>query len=117
MFRFLLVIISVTTLQSCSIIIHRQTTNKLEYGLAKEEVVKIIGSAPSEKKYFGNKEVMVYYLHSSVFDLIFSNKFPYIGFYPFNITGDEFWIVLKNGIVVSFGYAKNYGYLFNNLKE
>ena len=36
---------------------------------------------------------------------------------PFNITGDEFWIVLKNGIVVSFGYAKNYGYSFNNLKE
>lgn len=115
--RIILSLFLITFLQSCTNIVYRQVINKIDYGLTKAEVIDIIGSKPTEKKFFGNNEVMVYYIHSSIFSLIFSKNFPYFGFYPFNSTGDEFWIVLKNNSVSSFGYARNYGYSFNNLKE
>ncbi len=115
--RLLLYSFLIIFIQSCTNIINRQVTNKLEHGLTKTEVTDIIGSKPAETKYFSNSEIMVYYIHSAIFDLIFSKNFPYFGFYPFNSTGDEFWIVLKNNRVSSFGYAKNYGYSFNNIKD
>lgn len=113
--RIFLYLFLVFFLQSCSNVVYRYVTNKLNVGIARSEVVDVIGSKPVEKKYFKDNEIMVYYVHSSIFDLIFSKNFPYFGFYPFSLTGEEFWIVLKNNKVSSFGYAKNYGYSFSNL--
>ena len=115
MSRFFLCSFLIFSLQSCSDIVYRHVTNNLTIGITKNEVIDTIGSKPVEKRYFGDSEIMVYYMHSSIFDLIFSKNFPSFGFYPFNLTGEEFWVVLKNDKVSSFGYAKNYGYSFGNL--
>ena len=73
----------------------------------KEEVIKKIGK-PYTKKSFYNKEYMVYYVYDDIFSLFFNIKrFPYIGFYPFLRTGEEYWIVLENNKVVAVGSARN----------
>lgn len=113
--RFFLYLFVIFFLQSCSSVVYRHVTNRLGVGMVKNEVIEAIGSKPVEKRYFGDSELMVYYIHSSIFDLIFSKNFPYFGFYPFNLTGEEFWVVLKNDKVESFGYARNYGYSFGSL--
>lgn len=80
----------------------------------KEEVIDTIGK-PYTKKLFYNKEYMVYYIHDSIFDLLFStNEFPYIGFYPFLRTGNEYWVILEDNKVVAVGLAKNFG---NNIPK
>lgn len=111
----LLVLAGLILLQSCSGIIYSQMTNKLSNNLTKSQVIEILGTEPFEKKFKNDNEVMVYYVHSSVFDLIFPKKFPYFGFYPFSLTGQEFWIVLKNGKVLTFGSADNFSNSLNNI--
>lgn len=111
----LLALASLILLQSCNGIIYSQMTNKLSNDLTKSQVIDILGTEPFEKKSKNDNEVMVYYVHSSVFDLIFPKRFPYFGFYPFSLTGQEFWIVLKNGKVSTFGSANNFGNSLNNI--
>jgi hypothetical protein len=102
-------------LASCVNIVHRHTTNELQLGKRREEVMAIMGGEPDEKKIYGSREVLVYYIHSSIFDL-FTNgeKFPFVGFYPLFSTGREFWIILNNNRIEAFGYAKDFG---NSLKN
>jgi len=79
------------------------SSNNLQKGLSKTDVVDSFGE-PSERRIFNRNDVYVYYLHNSIFDLIFSNKFPYIGFFPLNRTGKEYWIVFdENGRLKYFG--------------
>jgi hypothetical protein len=104
-------------LTSCTNIAHRHVTNDLYLGATAKEVVLVMGDGPAEKKSFGGKEVMVYYVYSSIFDLIVNwEKFPYVGFYPLLSTGQEFWIILNDNRVESFGYAKNFSNSLKNLK-
>lgn len=76
------------------------------------EVFKKIGKPFSKKAYY-NKTYWVYYVHDDLFS-IFSNfrKFPFIGFYPFLRTGEEYWIIIEDNRVVAWGLSKNFG---NNL--
>ena len=92
--------------------------NKLKYGLNKEEVVNnVFGSKPFEKKIVdSSKEIYVYYIHSSLFELFLNKeKFPYIGFYPLNRTGREYWLLFDNkeGLIKS-AYAKEWNILKQN---
>ena len=83
---------------------------KIKYNDTEDEVVKILG-APYTKKNYYNKEYFIYYVHDDVFSLFFSkSRFPFIGFYPFLRTGEEYWVIFENGKVVSFGNSSN----FNN---
>ncbi|MBR2141386.1 MAG: hypothetical protein IJ853_03430 [Rickettsiales bacterium] len=99
-------------LQSCYSVNSNYSLNKLKYGLSEEEIRKNVFSCePAEKNIVDEtKVVYVYYIHSSIFDLIFnSERFPYIGFYPINRTGKEYWLLVdkKDGLIKS-GYAKNW---------
>jgi hypothetical protein len=110
-------VLLLTTVIGCTSVTHIHLTNRLRNGIGKEEVVSTMGSEPAEKMAFGGKEVLVYYLHASVFDLIFNQKrLPYVGFYPLLQTGREYWIVLERDRdrVVAFGYAENFG---NSLRD
>ena len=82
--------------------------NKIEIGDSKEHVVKKLGKQYTQKGYY-NKTFLVYYVHDSFFEIFFNAKeFPFIGFYPFLRTGKEYWVVIENNKVVSFGNADNY---------
>jgi hypothetical protein len=83
-------------------------TNDLKKSMSEQEVETVMGKS-EEKKVYYNKNILVYYVHNSIFDMIFSKNFPYIGFFPFNRTGKEFWIVLEDEGVVAFGYAGDFG--------
>jgi hypothetical protein len=83
-------------------------TNNLDVSMTKQDVIKVMGHN-DEKRLIQGDEVLVYYMHNSVFDLFFTKSFPFVGFYPFNRTGKEFWIVLKDGKVASFGYPADFG--------
>jgi hypothetical protein len=92
-------------------------TNDLKKSMSEEEVKGIMG-AVSEKKLYFDKKILVYYVHSSVFDIVFSKSFPYVGPFPFNRTGKEFWVVMENNVVIAFGYAGDFGgRLMNLLRE
>lgn len=97
-------------LPSCSGIVTYYQTKGLFYGQDSKSILKAFGS-PAEKKIIGkNKEIYVYYVHSSIFDMLLnSERFPYIGFYPLNRTGKEFWIVMNGGQLESSGYAGDIG--------
>jgi hypothetical protein len=82
--------------------------NDLKKSLSEKDVKSIIGDS-SERKLYREKDILVYYIHNSVFDLFFSKTFPYFGFFPFNRTGKEFWVVLKDDKVIAFGYATDFG--------
>lgn len=112
----LLLFMFVFFLQSCSNITTLYQTKKLYYGQSSGDIVKKLGN-PSEKKIINmSSEIYVYYVHSSIFDLFLnSEKFPYIGFYPFNRTGKEFWVVLNNGKLKTSGYVKDFGKYSNNI--
>ena len=105
-------------LVSCSSIGISSSLTKIEYGMSKDEVVnKVFKTKPMEKKIISkDQEIYVYYVHSSLFDFIFNKeRFPYIGFYPLNRTGREYWLLfdLKQGLVKS-GYANEWNKLKNN---
>jgi hypothetical protein len=89
-------------------------TNDVHKLASKQEVEAIFGPS-EEKKFYQNREILVYYLHNSLFDMIFSKNFPFIGFFPLIRTGKEFWIVLENEQVVAMGYADNFGYRLNGI--
>lgn len=83
-------------------------TNKLYYRQPREEVVKVFGK-PNIVQGFYDKEILVYYLYESIFDLIFtSRKIPYLAFYPLIRTGNPYYIILENNKVVSFGFSNNF---------
>lgn len=110
-------ILILLSLSSCGGFIYEQATNKLDGNMDRSEVISRLGTKPFSKKLNGNSEVMVYYTYASIFDLIFCDRFPYFGFYPFNVSGQEFWIVLENGKVSKFGYAKNFGNSLGGVRE
>lgn len=83
-------------------------TNGLKYGMGRDEAMKTMHAKPVATKAYYNKEFMVYYLHGGFFDYFFVRKAPFVGFYPLVRTGEEFWIILEDGKIVSFGEAKNY---------
>jgi hypothetical protein len=83
--------------------------------MSSKEVIKVMGRSDEKKLGFG-KNILVYYLHSSIFDLFFSKNFPYIGPYPFNRTGKEYWVVLKDDKVVAFGYLSDFYQQLSSLK-
>ena len=106
LFKSLFFLLSLSTLISCSVV----TTNsisKVHVTDNRNEVIKKVGIPDIIKGYY-NKEILVYYVHSDIFDLFISSKFPYIGFYPLLRTGEEYWVILEDGKVASFGSAKNY---------
>lgn len=73
-----------------------------------EQVVKVLGKPYSKKAYY-NKEYFVYYIHDDFFSIFFNmKKFPFVGFYPFLRTGEEYWVIIEDGRVVSFGSSSNY---------
>jgi hypothetical protein len=76
--------------------------------MSEQEVKAVMGNS-DEKKVYYDKNILVYYVHNSIFDMIFAKNFPYIGFFPFNRTGKEFWVVLKDGGVIASGYAGDFG--------
>ncbi|MDR2077936.1 MAG: hypothetical protein LBP39_03145 [Rickettsiales bacterium] len=103
---------------SCANITHRYVTSGLQAGSTREEAVLAMGYEPAEKKSFGGRDVMVYYLYSSIFDFIINgDKFPFFGFYPLLATGQEFWIILNKDKVEAFGYARNFGYSLKNIEN
>ena len=113
MFKTTIIMLFMLFLQSCSpSICTTYSLNKLKYGLSKEEVVNsVFGSKPFEKKIVdGNKEIYVYYIHTSIVDLILTKKFPYIGLYPLNRTGREYWLLFddKDGLIKS-AYGDEWG--------
>ena len=100
------------TLTSCQTINTNYNLNKLKYGIDKDYIINnVFMSKPVGKKIIDeNKEIYVYYIHLSIFDLFFStSNFPYIGFYPINRTGKEYWLLIDNnkGLIKS-GYAKEW---------
>lgn len=115
--QILLYFFIVLILQSCGGITTTYHINRLNYGLDNKNIVKLMGK-PAEKKIINeNEKIYVYYIHSSVFDLFLNpERFPYIGFYPLNRTGKEFWIVLNNDELESSGY-KNDIKIFNNFNN
>lgn len=96
-------------LQSCaSSITTPYQINRIFYGQSEKSIIKTMGS-PAERKIINEDEkIFVYYIHSTIFDLFFNiERFPYLGFYPINRTGKEFWIILKNNRLKSSGYVKD----------
>jgi hypothetical protein len=82
--------------------------NKLSVNQNISEVNKILGG-PAEKKIYGEYEIFIYYIHSSIFDLFFNSaRFPYIGPYPINRTGKEYWVVFKNSKLIASGFASDF---------
>ena len=91
---------------ACSGTLTNYSTNKLEYGQSKQQVIKLL-SSPAEKRIIDkNKEVFIYYVHDSILDLFLTSRFPFIGFYPINRTGDELWLLFENNSLVK-TYKKN----------
>jgi hypothetical protein len=84
-------------------------TNDINKLASKQDVEAVLGRS-EEKKIYQNKEILVYYLHNSLFDMILSKNFPFVGFFPLVRTGKEFWIALENERVVAMGYIDNFGY-------
>lgn len=81
---------------------------KVNVGDSKKQVVKILGRPTSKKAYY-SKEHYVYYVHQDFFSLFFNIKrFPFVGFYPFLRTGEEYWVIMEDDKVVSFGSSSNY---------
>lgn len=81
---------------------------KLNVNDNEEQVIKVLGKPFSKKAYY-NKVYWVYYVHDDLFSVFFNIKrFPFIGFSPLLRTGDEYWIIMEDGRVVSFGTAKNF---------
>lgn len=81
---------------------------KINVGDSEKRVVKVLGNPTSKKAYY-NKEHFVYYVHQDFFSLFFNIKrFPFIGFYPFLRTGEEYWVIMEDDKVVSFGSSSNY---------
>ncbi len=113
LYKHKLLFMFVFFLQSCFKVTTYHQTKKLYYNQDSIDIVKKLGS-PTEKKIIDiNKEIYVYYVYSSIFDLVLNiEKFPYIGFYPLNRTGKEFWIILNNEKLKSSGYAKDFGKIF-----
>jgi hypothetical protein len=83
-------------------------TNDLKKSMSEREVIAIMGNSEEKRSYY-DKNILVYYIHSSIFELIFTKTPPYIGFFPLNRTGKEFWVILENDKVTAFGYSKNFG--------
>jgi hypothetical protein len=101
----------------CTNVSHVYLTNDLTTGSTRAEAISAMGSEPTRKMASAKMDVLVYYLHASVFDLVFSpQKAPFVGFYPLLRTGQEFWVVLDRARdkVVAFGYAENFS---NSLKD
>lgn len=69
-------------------------TTKLQINMSKEEVIKIMGK-PEEKRILNKNDIFVYYLHDSILSLIIGSTFPYVGFYPINRTGKEYWVIFN----------------------
>lgn len=82
---------------------------KLSVNDTEEQVIKTLGK-PFSKKVYYNKVFLIYYIHDDFFSIFFNlKKFPFIGFYPLLRTGDEYWIIMEDNKLVSFGSAKNFG--------
>lgn len=87
---------------------------KINVNDTEEHVSKVLGKPFSKKAYY-NKVYLVYYVHDDLFSVFFNfKKFPFVGFSPLLRTGDEYWIAIEDGKVVSFGTAKNFG---NNIPK
>ncbi|MDR1425716.1 MAG: hypothetical protein LBI70_01840 [Rickettsiales bacterium] len=102
----------------CTRVSHIYLTNGLASGSRRSDVIFTMGGEPAEKRASGKTDVMVYYLHAALFDLIFNQKrAPYVGFYPLLRTGREFWVVLSKNSerVIAFGYAEDFGNSLKNL--
>lgn len=81
---------------------------KLNVNDSEKDVVKVLGKPFSKKAYY-NKVYWVYYVHDDFFSIFFNfSRFPFVGFSPFLRTGDEYWVIMEDGRVVSFGSAKNF---------
>ena len=63
---------------------------------------------PSSTNIYYDKEVFVYYIHDDFIDLLFTNKFPFIGFYPLLRTGKKHVVVLEDGHLISHGRGLEY---------
>lgn len=89
------------------------TSNSLKHinvNDTEKQVIKILGS-PFSKKVYRNKTFLVYYVHDDFFSIFFNiKKFPFVGFFPFLRTGEEYWVILENDKVIAFGSSRN----FNN---
>jgi outer membrane protein assembly factor BamE (lipoprotein component of BamABCDE complex) len=82
--------------------------NKIRVGDSREHVINVLGKQYTKKAYY-SKTYLVYYIHDSFFEIFFNSKeFPFIGFYPLIRTGKEYWVIIDNDKVVSFGNANNY---------
>jgi hypothetical protein len=90
-------------------------TNDLKKSMSEQEVFAIMGKS-EEKKIYYDKSILVYYVHNSIFELIYSKIPPYIGFFPFNRTGREFWIIFEDDKVIAFGYSGDFGNRLSNIK-
>lgn len=81
--------------------------NKLRLNDSKYMVVKIMGK-PSSTSIHYDKEILTYFIHDDFFDLIFSSKFPFVGFYPLLRTGRKHWVILEKGHLISHGQSSYY---------
>jgi outer membrane protein assembly factor BamE (lipoprotein component of BamABCDE complex) len=81
--------------------------NKIKVGDSRSKVVKDLGRPSYHMEYY-TKEHLVYYVHDDIFSLFYSSKFPFVGFYPFLRTGDEYWVIIDGGKIVSHARAKDY---------
>ncbi|MDR1495096.1 MAG: hypothetical protein LBI29_03635 [Rickettsiales bacterium] len=110
-------LVFVLAVVACANVNFIHLTKELRTGDTREEVVSAMGGNPAEQKASVRMDVLVYYLHASIFDLVFSQKrAPFVGFYPLLLTGREFWIVVDRGRdrTVAFGYAEDFN---NSLKD
>ena len=77
--------------------------NKVEIGMDRQELKRVMGK-PYTTKFGNDKEYQTFYLHRDIYDLfITQTKFPFIGIYPLMRTGQETYVVLENGRVISYG--------------
>lgn len=81
---------------------------KINVNNTEKQVVEVLGKPFSKKAYY-NKTYLVYYIHDDLFSIFFNLKrFPFVGFSPLLRTGDEYWVIMEDGKVVSFGSASNF---------
>ncbi|MDR3079288.1 MAG: hypothetical protein LBU15_04625 [Rickettsiales bacterium] len=113
-----LLLVPLLLVTACTGIVHIHLTRELRGGSSRGEAIAAMGSDPAEQRASSRMDVLVYYLHASLFDLVFSQRrAPFFGFYPLLLTGHEFWIVVDRNRdrVVAFGYAENFGSSLGNL--
>lgn len=104
----LILLFFVSILLSSCFPLTSNSLKKIHLNDSEKDVTNVLGKPFSKKAHY-SKEQLVYYIHDDFFSIFFNlKKFPFIGFYPLLRTGEEYWIVIEEGKVVSFDSASNY---------